>query len=121
MWVSGDETREKATDPYCPSVWATTPDDIPLIVKGCEEFPARNEGSRVRNVQFGGKTSPTGQGDTHEYAIHGAREPHERRYWKDDQCIEPQRLRQTKSIRTKVVSDLIWITIIHHDPGTKLE
>lgn len=36
-----DETRKKGTDPYCPSVGAMTPDDIPFIVEGSKEFPAR--------------------------------------------------------------------------------
>jgi hypothetical protein len=30
-------------DPYCPSVGAMPPDDIPFIVEGSKEFPARCE------------------------------------------------------------------------------
>jgi hypothetical protein len=30
-------------DPYCPSVGAMPPDDIPFIVEGSKEFPARRE------------------------------------------------------------------------------
>jgi hypothetical protein len=41
--VTIDETRKKGTDPYCPSVGAMTPDDIPFIVDGSKEFPARCE------------------------------------------------------------------------------
>jgi len=44
--VTIDETRKKgteSTDPYCPSVGAMPTDDIPLIVEGGKEFPARRE------------------------------------------------------------------------------
>jgi hypothetical protein len=34
---------EKGTDPYCPFVGAMPPDDIPFIVEGSKEFPARRE------------------------------------------------------------------------------
>jgi hypothetical protein len=40
--VTIDETRKKDTDPYCPSVGAVPPDDIPFIVEGSKEFPARH-------------------------------------------------------------------------------
>ena len=36
---------DDATDPYCPSVGATPLEDIPLIVKSSQEFPARSGGS----------------------------------------------------------------------------
>jgi hypothetical protein len=39
--VTIDETRKKDTDPYCPSVGTVPPDDIPFIVEGSKEFPAR--------------------------------------------------------------------------------
>jgi hypothetical protein len=39
--VTIDETRKKDTDPYCPSVGAVPPDDIPFIVEGGKEFPAK--------------------------------------------------------------------------------
>jgi hypothetical protein len=35
------KTRKKDTDPYSPSVGAMPPDDIPFIVEGSKEFPAR--------------------------------------------------------------------------------
>jgi hypothetical protein len=34
------EKQPVITDPYRPEVGATTPDDIPFIVKSGEEFPA---------------------------------------------------------------------------------
>ena len=42
-------TLKKGTDPYCPSVGAMTPDDIPFIVEGSEEFPARREKPELNN------------------------------------------------------------------------
>jgi hypothetical protein len=74
--VGGDETLEKVTDPYGPSVWATTTNDIPLIVKGSKEFPASEE-SGVRNIKSWRKAW---QGDTHEYTIHDVPEFYECRY-----------------------------------------
>jgi len=41
--VTIDDTRKKGTDPYCPSVRAMPPDDIPFIVEGSKEFPAKRE------------------------------------------------------------------------------
>jgi hypothetical protein len=41
--VTIDETRKRGTDPYCPSVGAMPPNDIPFIVEGSKEFPARRE------------------------------------------------------------------------------
>lgn len=38
-----NETQKNGTDPYCPSVGATSPDDIPFIVEGSKEFPSRRE------------------------------------------------------------------------------
>jgi len=32
------------TDPYCPAVRATTPNDTPFVVKSGEELPAVGEG-----------------------------------------------------------------------------
>lgn len=40
-WLMIHETRKKSTDPYSPSVGAISPDDIPFVVEGSEEFPAR--------------------------------------------------------------------------------
>ncbi len=39
--------EKMTTDPYCPSVGTMPSDDIPLIVKGGEEFPARSGESRL--------------------------------------------------------------------------
>lgn len=36
--------ENKVTDPYCPSVGATLSEDIPLIIKSSQEFPARSDG-----------------------------------------------------------------------------
>jgi hypothetical protein len=39
--VTIDENRKKSTNPYCPSVRFMPPDDVPFIVEGSKEFPAR--------------------------------------------------------------------------------
>jgi hypothetical protein len=50
--VGNDESRKNATDQYRPSVGTMPSDDIPLIVKGAEELPARSGGPRLsRHVQ----------------------------------------------------------------------
>ena len=41
------ETLKKGTDPYCPSVGAMSPDDIPFIVEGSKKFPASREKDAV--------------------------------------------------------------------------
>jgi hypothetical protein len=82
--VGGDETRENATDPYCPSVWATPSNDIPLVVKGSKEFPSRCEGSRVKGAKRKVlETSAAGKGNTHKYTIYDVPELRECGYWKD--------------------------------------
>jgi hypothetical protein len=43
--------REKATNPYRPSVGATPSEDIPLIVKVGEELPARSGRLRLGQVE----------------------------------------------------------------------
>ena len=43
--MGGDEARKKETDPDRPSARAMPSDDIPLIVKGSEEFPTRSRES----------------------------------------------------------------------------
>jgi len=54
--VGNDESRKNATDQYRPSVGTTPSDDIPLIVKGAEELPARSGGPRLsRHVEAGGQ------------------------------------------------------------------
>jgi hypothetical protein len=40
--VTIDETRKKGTNPYCPSVGFMPPDDVPFIVEGSKEFPAKH-------------------------------------------------------------------------------
>jgi hypothetical protein len=48
------KSEKKGTDPYCPSVgaMAVPPDDIPFIVEGSKEFPARRERPESRlNVE----------------------------------------------------------------------
>ena len=42
--VVGWTVTKRDTNPYCPSVRAMPSDDIPLIVKGSEEFPSRRGG-----------------------------------------------------------------------------
>ena len=47
--------KKKATNPYRPSVGAFPSNDIPLIVKGSEKFPASSGGSKL-----GSQVSPGG-------------------------------------------------------------
>jgi hypothetical protein len=39
----GRRNPKEITDPYCPTVWATTIENAPFIVKSSDEFPTGDE------------------------------------------------------------------------------
>ena len=43
MAVEAKSEAHKTTDPYCPSIRATSPNDAPFIFKGRNEFPAGDQ------------------------------------------------------------------------------
>jgi hypothetical protein len=76
--VAIDETKKKgSTDPYCPFVGASPPDDIPFIADGSKKLPARRGipqlNSQVRHWKQGTAEIP------HIYPIHGVPEIYGRR------------------------------------------
>ena len=79
--LAGTSAEEKATNPYRPSVGAYPSNDIPLIVKGSEKFPAIGGGSRSRSQVspggYRGETLRLGL-DSHKYAIRDVPELDER-------------------------------------------
>lgn len=40
------------TDPYCPPVWATSPNDIPLVVKSVHELPTASGGAVPGRIEL---------------------------------------------------------------------
>jgi hypothetical protein len=44
-----NDAQKKGTYPYCPSVGAMPPDDIPFIVEGRKKFPAGRERPELKS------------------------------------------------------------------------